>query len=132
MVANLQTGPVDPQLETLGGMQQQVTGMIEDTTLNNTIEQDVPFSKLGYDNKFKYYNVMINQNYHIIENLKPEREIKDFNPMHYSKAGNTGLNFHQKYNFSDHQIVLSNPAGPKGIKDTVSKTLLFSNVHKQD
>lgn len=65
-------------------------------------EQKILVSSLGFDYRFKYPNVQINEDYHIIKTTKPQRGVHAFNPSTKSGSGLVGGTFLQISDFGDH------------------------------
>jgi len=63
---------------------------------------------LGFDTRFKYPNVQVNNKYHIVLVKKPERQVMDFAPVMLSCSGVPGSNFMHRFDMGNHQIVDSN------------------------
>ena len=88
-------------------------------------------SSLRFDNRFKYLNVQINENYHIVKSKKGNREIKDFNPSMETGHGSVGHTFIHSVDIADHQIV-STYDPVLSHKNTHSKSMKFTPVEKRD
>ena len=93
-------------------------------------EESIP--DLGFDSRFKYDNVMINDKYHITKQNKPQREIRDFNPTVFTRHGIRGHNYLNKYERGDHEIAVSDTNHLFRATKPTHKTTHFSNVEKQD
>jgi hypothetical protein len=68
----------------------------------NQADQRILVSSLGFDQRFKYPNVQINEDYHIIKTQKPNRTVKDFNPCVYTRSGVIGSNYLSLSDIGDH------------------------------
>ena len=80
-------------------------------------DQKILVSSLGFDHRFKYPNVQINEDYHIIKTAKPYRTVKDFNPTTKEGSGSVGHNFLLLSDMGDHMIVPSyKPRDSRGFK----------------
>ena len=59
------------------------------------------------DHRFDYANVKINDKYHLIYNKKPTRHVFDFNPVTKKGRGIVGLNYLNKADAADIELVVS-------------------------
>ena len=83
--------------------------------------------QLGFDQRFKYPNVQINGQYHIVQVDKPQRHIMDFMPNNLVGGGTWGQNYMFKFDHSDHSIIDSFANQKVGCQ-----SVRFSNIEKQD
>ena len=86
---------------------------------------------MRFDSRFKYLNVQINQNYHIVKTKKGKREVYDFNPSKKSGSGSVGHTFIHKIVIADHEIVPTFDPVLKH-KNPHSTSMKFGAVEKRD
>ena len=82
---------------------------------------------LGFDHKFKYPNIQINNKYHIIQVEKQKRDLFAFNPTTRQQRGLVGSNHIFQTDFGNHLIVESAQT-----RSIASKSMRFTNVEKRD